>query len=84
MGIESVTERIHANVGWDGSNVVCIDTAEGVVLVDTPMLPKDIAQWKEFVLGLNPKGIRYIVITHSHFAVSRYFGDMDQTIHARL
>ena len=67
MGIESVTERIHANVGWDGSNVICIDTAEGVVLVDTPMLPKDIARWKEFVLGLNPKGIRYIVITHSHF-----------------
>jgi cyclase len=31
------------------------------------MLPKEITQWKEFVLGLNPKGIRYIVITHSHF-----------------
>jgi cyclase len=67
MKIESVTGRIHANVEWDGSNVVCIDTEAGVVLVDTPMLPKDIAQWKEFVLGLNPKGIRYIVITHSHF-----------------
>jgi glyoxylase-like metal-dependent hydrolase (beta-lactamase superfamily II) len=67
MGIESITKRVHANVEWDGSNVACIDTAEGVVLVDTPMLPKDIVQWKEFVLGLNAKGIRYIVITHSHF-----------------
>jgi cyclase len=67
MGIESITKRIHANVEWDGSNVACIDTAEGVVLVDTPMLPKDIAQWKQFVLDLNPKGVRYIVVTHSHF-----------------
>ena len=63
MGIEKITERIHANVEWDGSNVACIDTSEGVVLVDTPMLPQHIAQWKEFVLGLNPKGIKYIVVT---------------------
>jgi cyclase len=67
MGIERVSERIHANVEWDGSNVACIDTGEGAVLVDTPMLPQHIAQWKEFALGLNPKGIRYIVITHAHF-----------------
>jgi cyclase len=67
MGIESIAKRIHANVEWDGSNVACIDTAEGAVLVDTPMLPKDIAQWKEFVLARHPKGIRYIVITHAHF-----------------
>jgi len=45
MGIEAITERIHANVEWDGSNVACVNTTEGVVLVDTPMLPKDIAHW---------------------------------------
>ncbi len=67
MEIEAITENIHANVEWDGSNVACINTTEGLVLVDTPMLPKDITHWKKFVLGLNPKGIRYIVITHSHF-----------------
>jgi cyclase len=67
MGIESVTQRIHANVDWDGSNVACIDTGKGVVLVDTPMLPKDIARWREFVLGLDPEGARYLVVTHTHF-----------------
>ena len=67
MGIEAITRRIHANVEYDGSNVACIDTGEGVVLVDTPMLPNDIAHWKRFVLGLSPKGIRYIAITHAHF-----------------
>lgn len=67
MGIEAITQRIHACVEFDGTNVACVDTEEGVVLVDTPMLPKDIAQWKRFVLGRSPKGIKYIVITHAHF-----------------
>ena len=67
MGIEAITERIHANVGYDGSNVACINTTEGVILVDTPMLPKDIAHWKKFVLDLNPSGVKYIIITHTHF-----------------
>jgi cyclase len=67
VGIQSVTEHIHASVEWDGANVACIETAGGVVLVDTPMLPKDIARWKEFLAGLDPEGVRYTVVTHSHF-----------------
>ena len=57
MGIQAITKRIHANTGYDGANVVCIETGEGVVLVDTPMLPRDIAHWKEFVLG--PDGMMF-------------------------
>ena len=67
MSIEKITENIFANVAYEGGNVACINTAEGVVLVDTPMLPKDIALWKDFVVGLNPKGVRYIINTHIHF-----------------
>ena len=67
MGIEAITQRIHANVEYDGTNVACVDTEEGVVLVDTPMLPKDIAHWRSFVLGLSPKGVKYVAITHAHF-----------------
>lgn len=67
MGIEKVTDNIFANVEWDGGNIACINTNEGIVLVDTPMLPEHIAEWKEFVRGLNPKGIKYIINTHIHF-----------------
>ncbi|MCP4752798.1 MAG: MBL fold metallo-hydrolase [Proteobacteria bacterium] len=67
MSIEKVTESIYANIEYDGGNVACIDTSEGVVLVDTPMLPKDIAHWKDFVLNLNPKGVKYLINTHIHF-----------------
>ena len=67
MSIEKISEHIFANVEWDGGNIACINTDEGVVLVDTPMLPEHIAEWKAFVLGLNPKGIKYIINTHIHF-----------------
>ena len=67
MGIEEIAKDIFANVEYDGGNVACINTPEGVVLVDTPMLPKQISEWKDFVLELDPKGARYIINTHIHF-----------------
>jgi len=67
MGIEKITENVYANVDYFGGNVSCINTTEGLVLVDTPTQNKEITHWKEFILGLNPKGIRYIINTHIHF-----------------
>jgi cyclase len=67
MSIEKITDDIFAVVEWDGGNIACINTDQGVVLVDTPMLPEHIEEWKRFVLGLNPKGIKYIINTHIHF-----------------
>jgi cyclase len=67
MSIEKITDDIFANVEWDGGNIACINTDEGAVLVDTPMLPEHIAEWKAFVTGMNSKGIKYIINTHIHF-----------------
>ncbi len=67
MGIEEIAKNVYANVDYDGGNVACINTGEGIVLVDTPTLPKDIEDWKAFVNGLNSKGIKYIINTHIHF-----------------
>jgi glyoxylase-like metal-dependent hydrolase (beta-lactamase superfamily II) len=67
MSVEKITENIFANVAYEGGNVACINTPDGVVLVDTPTLRKDIQDWKAFVLDLNPKGVRYIINTHIHF-----------------
>ena len=67
MSMEKITEGVYANVEWDGGNVACIDTSEGVVLVDTPMLPAHIEQCKSFIADLNQKGVKYIINTHIHF-----------------
>lgn len=67
MGIDRIKNRVYVNTGYDGANVACIDTDKGPVLVDTPMLAKDIAHWGSFLSGLNPKEVPYIIVTHSHF-----------------
>lgn len=67
MGIEKIANNIYANVDYDGGNVACINTEEGIVSVDTPTLPRDIEDWKAFVNGLNSKGVKYIINTHIHF-----------------
>jgi glyoxylase-like metal-dependent hydrolase (beta-lactamase superfamily II) len=67
MSVEIIKDYIHARLDFEGANVTCINTEQGLVLVDTPMLPWQIAQWKEFVLGLNSLGIQYIINTDHHF-----------------
>ncbi len=67
MGIQKIRKNVYVNVEYLGSNVVCVDTEKGLVLVDTPMLPADIRHWKGFALALNPAGVKYLVNTHAHF-----------------
>ena len=67
MGIQQVSDHVYANVDYEGGNVACVNTEKGVVLIDTPMLPADVSDWKVFVEGLNPNGILYIIATHHHF-----------------
>lgn len=67
MGIEKIKDRIYANVDYEFANVACINTTQGLVLIDTPTLPRDIANWKEFINSLKPNHVAYIISTHHHF-----------------
>jgi len=67
MAVQKIKERIFVDVDYEGANVACIQTDQGLVQVDTPMLARDIDHWKDFVLSLDPKGIKYIINTHRHF-----------------
>ena len=67
MGVKKITENIYANLDYEGGNVTCVNTNEGIVLIDTPTLPGDIEDWKVFLSRLNVKGVKYIINTHIHF-----------------
>jgi len=67
MPIEQLTENIYVNVDYDGGNIACVNTDEGLVLLDTPMLPQHIDEWKTFITSLNPKGVKYLINSHIHF-----------------
>ncbi len=67
MDIEHISDNVYANVTYSGGNVTCINTKEGMILVDTPTQKRDIDHWKRFISELNPKGVKYIINTHVHF-----------------
>jgi cyclase len=67
IGIQEVAGHIYTNLDYLPANVACIDTGDGLVLVDTPTLPEEISHWKDFVDSLKPKKVEYIIATHQHF-----------------
>jgi len=67
MAIEEIKKGIYANVEYIPSNVTCINTGGGLILVDTPTMTEDVSQWKSFIEGQSTIGVKYIIATHHHF-----------------
>ena len=59
-----ITDRIFAETKYIGCNIGWIFTDEGIVLIDTPALPGDIADLKK---QINTEEIAYTIFTHEHF-----------------
>jgi cyclase len=59
-----LTDRIFAETSYTGCNIGWISTDEGIVLIDTPALPADIADLNK---KINVNDIAYTVFTHEHF-----------------
>lgn len=67
MAIEEIKKGIYANVEYTPSNVTCINTGDGLILVDTPTMTEDVSQWKSFIEDQSTIGVKYIIATHHHF-----------------
>jgi len=59
-----ITDRIFAETNYTGCNIGWVLTDEGIVLIDTPALPGDIADLKK---KINAEDIAYTIFTHEHF-----------------
>ena len=67
MGIQKISGHIHVNLEYQLANVTCIDTGDGLVLVDTPTMPEEITHWKDFIDSMKETSVEYIIATHHHF-----------------
>jgi len=65
--VPKLADGVFCEVGWEGANVGAIKTGEGVVLVDSPMLPRDAREWKELIAKALRKPITYLINTDYHF-----------------
>ena len=59
-----VEDRFSLSPGYHGCNPAFVTTAEGVVMLDTPMLPTDAVEWRKEIAKRGE--VRYIINTHHH------------------
>ena len=53
MSIQKLKGSTYVETGFEGANVGCVNTEQGLILVDTPHVPTEIHQWKETLTKLN-------------------------------
>jgi cyclase len=66
--IQEMAPKIFVETEFHGANVGFVVTSEGVILIDTPMLPNDARLWQEEIRQRTGKEIRYIINTDHHRA----------------
>ncbi|MDD5127320.1 MAG: MBL fold metallo-hydrolase [Dehalococcoidales bacterium] len=67
MSIEKVGRHTYADIAYNGANVGCIITEQGMVLIDTLFVPEEILDWDRQIKKLGDKGVRCVINTHHHF-----------------
>ena len=65
--MEQVAEGIFCETEWEGANVSAISTGEGLILIDSPMLPGDARSWKQKLAQITTESILFMINTDYHF-----------------
>jgi glyoxylase-like metal-dependent hydrolase (beta-lactamase superfamily II) len=66
--IREIATDIFVETNFHGANVAYVRTDEGVILIDTPMLPKEARQWRAEIEKKTGQQIIYIINTDHHRA----------------
>jgi glyoxylase-like metal-dependent hydrolase (beta-lactamase superfamily II) len=70
-----VTNNVYAETGYRGCNVGFVVTSEGVVMIESPMVPEDSIKWRDEMVKYGP--VRYLINTEphgDHFSGNCFFG----------
>ena len=64
--MDKLTSQVYVESGFRGCTVGAILLPDGVICVDTPLLPADARRWHEQIASLTDAPIRYTVYTDGH------------------
>lgn len=62
--MQKISESVYVETGYDGCNVGFVVTSEGIVMIDTPMAPRDAIDWRNRIAGHGR--VRYLINTEPH------------------
>ena len=73
--MQQLNSDVYVETGYEGVNVGCVRTNEGLILIDTPMRPRDARAWRARVTQLTGQEIRYVINTsyHPHHMLGNHF-----------
>lgn len=61
---QQLTKNVFVETGFTGCNVAFVVTSQGVVMIDTPMMPTQARRWAETMAAYGP--LRYLLHTEFH------------------
>ena len=65
--MQEIAPGVYVNLDFRGCNVGLIETADGNILIDTPMIPSENRRWLEYIRQITGnKPILYVVNTDHH------------------
>ena len=65
--MQTVKNRTLVETEYAGANVSCITTERGLVLIDSPFLPRDAIIWADLIREQTGKEIAYVINTDNHY-----------------
>jgi len=65
--MQIIKDRTFVETEYAGANVSCISTQRGLVLVDSPFLPRDGKAWADTIRKETGKPIAYVINTDNHY-----------------
>ncbi len=63
--VQKITDNVYVETGFRGCNPGFVVTSEGVVMIDTPMMPVDAVKWRDEIARHG--AVRFLVNTEPHF-----------------
>jgi glyoxylase-like metal-dependent hydrolase (beta-lactamase superfamily II) len=64
--MQELAENIFVETGYEGVNVGAIVTKGGIICIDAPSFPRDARHWVTRLSQLNPRPIKFIILTNAH------------------
>lgn len=64
--MQQIGQGIYIETGYRGGNVGFVVTAEGVILIDTPMIPHEARHWRDEIARVTDQEIIYVINTDYH------------------
>ena len=64
--MQQIGQGIYAETGYRGGNVGFVVTGEGVILINTPLVPQEARQWRDEIARVTDQEVIYIINTDYH------------------